>query len=220
MVVQLVAVASCTRAHERGVAQLKIGDIEIDGSVVRIGPASAPGVSTASHVTPGGVPERPLRSRLAFLDRVPLSPRVLVRIGIATAAVGVCVGIAILATHTWGAPLVIGPLLLSLGGGTAVLGLLTARFRDGGPELTGISADPLTERYVDELRAVITTSNVRNTVERLAHTLGWSQRDVVNTLGWLQARGELREELDVESGEFYYVAIRVARDLASRLSST
>jgi hypothetical protein len=117
-------------------------------------------------------------------------------------------------------PGVLGAALLSLGGGTAILGALKIWNRLGFTASGSSLTDPVTEEYVTELKSVIRAVDTRNTIEAIASKLGWPERDVVRTLGWLQARGELREELDGDSGDFYYVSVKMPRDLITRLSST
>lgn len=160
---------------------------------------------------------------MAFLRRVPLSPTVLISTGCALAATGVVVGLLV-NMRGWVhqatlLPLLIGPALLSIRGGTTILGALKTWVGRGSPGMTIGTDDPATIEYVERLRRVLTKADARHTVEWIARNLGWPEQDVVRTLGWLQARGELREDLDITSGEFYYVVIPVPRDLSTRLSS-
>jgi hypothetical protein len=58
----------------------------------------------------------------------------------------------------------------------------------------------------------------RATVESLMRSTGWTEAEVVHTLALLRDGGEASEELDLETGEFYYIAQRPpSRDLSSRL---
>ncbi len=116
-------------------------------------------------------------------------------------------------------PLIAGAALLSFGGGTTTVGVVKALAQRGISGFKVPAGNAETDEYVATLSQAIKESSTANTVEGIAGKLGWSEQDVARALGWLQARGELREELDTTSGEFYYVSVKVPRDLATRLSS-
>jgi hypothetical protein len=206
-----------------------VGDIEIDGHRVRIGATSDARVLT--HSVPGArslsyesqpVGPAPLpQPNYAFLRAIPFSGGFIVLAGCITAAVGI-----LGAVLTWPPDditdyVLHGSFLIPLGLGVALIGWLKAVHRDSLNRIDPGSADETTEEYIAELGALLRHEDPSHTVEWVQRELGWKPVDVVTTLAWLRERGELREEIDIDSGHYYYVATTPpARDLDARLRST
>lgn len=107
-----------------------------------------------------------------------------------------------------------GIVLTPVGIGLAVLGVLKW---SAGRTLQSPSverADIATEDSVRTLIRLLTAHDRTHTVEWIISRLGWHHDDVVRALAWLRDRGELAEELDPDSGHFYYVATTPPKDLA------
>ena len=187
-----------------------MGDIEIDGNNVRIGgaptaavPRSMVGEVGLRHRTappPGGI--------FQVLRKLPISPRTLGAAGLSMAGLGAS---GLLLTVEALAPIAFltrGIVLIPMGVGVAVLGALKR-----GAGRTPLSpsverADIATEDNVRTLTRLLATHDRTHTVEWIISRLGWHHDDVVRALAWLRDRDELAEELDPDSGQFYYVATR------------
>ena len=179
-------------------AELRVDRIHIDGPDVRIGVGS-------SVCTRG--PTAPPRAGLAWLQRVPLRPSAVIGAGAVILAVGV----------GWGSPIS----RRAQFGDVSHAGILSdpagCRASDcgdaeGSCRATCHRARPHPRRPSDrdlyrEARSVVARPGAAHTVESLARILEWSQADVVKSLGWLQARGELAEDIDLSTGQFVYAAI-------------
>jgi hypothetical protein len=76
--------------------------------------------------------------------------------------------------------------------------------------------------HVELVRAALAAQNPEQTVEWLTARLGLPEATVVRVLDRLRRAGEVEEELNVDSGDWYYFARRQlgeGRDLASRMAA-
>jgi hypothetical protein len=194
--------------------RLRIGDIEIDGSDVRIGGRAPAGTKSQG-------PSLPPSERLSIIRRLPLRS---LWLGVA-AGVVLTLGAGAVVLNDAGAGierwLTAGALLLPVGlglAGTALLKLLVER---GVPLVSRFGApDAVTERCIELLTRELTDRSSGDSVPNLARCLGWSEADVVRTLGWLRERALIQEDLDIETGQFRYVFVPPRPiDLDSRLNS-
>jgi hypothetical protein len=191
------------------VARLRVGDVEISGSNIQIGPTGA--APDALH------PATPPAHGLRWLSRIPLSPAALAVTGVATSVIGT---VWALATH---GPLGVdtyltrGFFLIPLGIALCIAGALKRYASETGTVFALQRADALTEASIDRVRALLVQPDATHTIEWIAHTLAWPPDDVVRTLGWLKAREELVEDVDATSGQFFYVAVSQPTDLDARL---
>jgi hypothetical protein len=211
------------------VSRIRVGDIEIDGHRVRIGTTSdAPGhahsVLSAQSVPYGSRPLGPAplpRANYAFLNAIPLSAGFIVLAGCIASAVGILAAVLTWPRDGIADYVLHGTFLIPLGLGVALIGWLKAVHQDSLNKIDADAADETTEEYIAELGALLRHEDRSHTVEWVQRELGWRPADVVTTLAWLRERGELREEIDVDSGHYYYVATTPpARDLDARLRST
>ena len=186
-------------------ARLRIGDIQIDGAevTVRSAPLATPAVA-------GGQP-----AAAQWLAQV--SRRLLAYSGLAAIAVG-----SSLLVLLWPGP---DPLGFALRGGLIVL---------GGLGLVALAAlQPLLRKVVqaeqralyaqarDKIRPLVAKRAAHQTVEWLSAHARLTEPEVVGALLTLRADGELIEELDLETGQFYYAlaptaAIQSSENLDAR----
>lgn len=184
-------------------ARLQVGDIQIDGSDIRIG-GSNPGLPEAprTETDTGTDVARAVR----VLDRIPFSPGTLVAIGLAAAAVGTAINLVL---GAWNDPLGVlmrGGLLAPLGMGIMVLGAAKQYLRRKPETRHRAALGGNADRYLDTLRQLLGQAAPHQTIGWIRQRTGWAEADVVHALALLRTRGELLEEIDLESGEFYYVA--------------
>lgn len=210
------------------VATLKVGDIEIDGGHVRIGPSGAHVTHGSPFLTPSptyyrGQISRPAplpQANYTLLKAIPLAPGFIVIAGCIVSALGI---IGTVVGRPLGNPIDIflhGTFLIPIGVGLALVGILKAIHQDSLGQIDAANADEVTEEWIAELGEVLRDEDRSHTVEWIQNKLGWNQADVVRTLAWLRERGELREEIDVDTEHYYYVASPRPRDLDARLRAT
>lgn len=195
--------------------RLQVGDIRIDGRNVTIG-----GVAPAAASSPLPPPSGPdLNESIRLLDRVPFSPGFLAATGLVCAAFGTAANVLLAA---WDDPLrallgggflaPLGVALLALAGAKA---LLRAR-----PDARHRAALANPAPFLNTLRQLLARDREEQTVDWIRARTGWTDEQVVHALALLRASDELREELDLETGQFYYVAQPIPigpRDLDTRL---
>ena len=226
-------------------ARLRVGDIEIDGTSVTIGgvpqapvdPRGGVSVSiTTTSTTVGGatVDRRAPSTALATqrptaLATQPAAPGPTGIEGLADLPVGdavlfgggtllVAIAVALMAATASGAM----TWAIFPGLGAIVIGVLRRRAlilraarhrRERERELGG---------HADALRALLADSNQDQTIEWIVTRSGLPEPTVVRTLAFMRARQEVSEDLNVDTGEWYYVANRALpalRDLDDRLAA-
>jgi len=211
-------------------ASLKIGDIEIDGSRVSIDGRPM----TGGEPSPGGQLVRrepeplvaaaraPIGDSLAPLGELPFRPRTWITAGVAVAACGVLAlvlhGSLDVVTYVFG-----GGLLVSIGGALAGLGVLKRLAKRRAKERRIREEDAVVAPVVERLRALLREANAEQSVAWIARQTALAEPIVVRALARLRESGELREELNEQTGDWYYVHVPGepppprARDLDSRL---
>jgi hypothetical protein len=205
-------------------ARLRVGDIEIDGSNITIGGVpqipAAPNASTgmAMTTTPKAItlassPRTP--DGLDALANVPFGHRLLVGAGGGLVAVAV----TLLAVTQ----VVAAVPLLFTGIGVVVVGLLKRRaLGRQAAARTRAEAQELGD-HAARLRPLLGEAKPEQTVEWIAERSGLPEEAVVRTLVFMRDRHEAVEELNTETGEWYYglpLALPAAsRDLDERLAA-
>jgi len=113
-----------------------------------------------------------------------------------------------------------GGFLAPVGFGLVVLG--AAKHFAGRPAVrhqAALGVDP--EPYVARLGTLLALPRPQQTIEWISRQTGWTEETVVHALALLRERGQVQEELDLETGEFYYVHTPLPspgpRDLDTRL---
>lgn len=207
-------------------SRLRVGDIVIEGSSVSIGgknafapsPANSPQQPSSSphqatHLSPHREPF------LHGLSRIPFASRLWVAAGSMTALVGVVLSVLL---QAWSNPLgavLNGAFLVPVGVGLIAVGA-TKHFIATRPALLhrAVLGDP--EPYRARLASLLARPRGEQTVEWIGQRTGWGEHEVVHALALLRQRGEIQEELDFDTGEFYYVYVSPSlppRDLDTRL---
>ncbi len=202
-------------------AELKVGDIEIRGTSVRIGGSLTP--PEAGRVRPTGVAAGPpaatsLPPRLALeasLRKIPGSPTLLgVGAGVMAAVGAIGIGTGGLAS-----PVLFvlhGAFLLPAGLALAVVGAGKRWARRTDAFDTAIAGEQAEARF-DVLSRLIARTDPAHTVAGIASRLGWSEAEVVEALAWLRERGVVLEDFDPIRREFFYTASPQPRDLDARI---
>lgn len=206
-------------------SKLKVGDIEIDDHEVRIKRRDANVLDGSTSVTyrsamysrrPAALP----RADYAFLKSVPLRPGFIILLGVAVSFLGL-VGTLVQAPFRSVVDVLLhGTFLIPIGVGIALIGILKAVHQDSSDRRDVARADGVTEEFISELGELLRHEDRSHTVEWVQNRLGWNHDDVVRTLAWLRERGELREEIDMETGHYYYVSTPSFRSLDARLMTT
>lgn len=113
--------------------------------------------------------------------------------GVASAIVGVESLVAAVLTST----------ALTAGAGLFALGLVRGRHRTDGASRSGPSRVVLEER-ARRIRRIMHEGGGAWTFELLQARLGWTERAVVEALIYMRDRGELVEDLDLDTGKWVY----------------
>ncbi len=230
-------------------ARLRVGDVEIDGSNITIGgvpqitttvtrPAGGGGpqvvVTTTTPATAStaivttapavlAVPPRPTppassassTSGLDGLAAIPVSERALVGGG---AALAIGAGVALGLTGAGG----LVPLLFT-GVGAIVLGVMKRWAVNRRTAARARGRDRELSLHADRLRPLLVGASTDQTVEWLVEKSGLPEASVVRTLALMRARHEVSEELNVDTGEWYYSSASalpvLPRDLDDRLAA-
>jgi hypothetical protein len=194
--------------------RLQVGDIQIDGTKVVIGGQPMDGSRPAPAPTP------PPGSPLRWVDRLPISASALVAIGAVLAVAGAAANMLYAA---WADPvgaLVHGGFLAPVGVGAIGAGVVKAWMRRNPAVRYRAELGHGAEQFISTLRPLLSIADPRNTVAHIAARTGWPEQRVVASLALLRERGELREELDLDTGQFFYQTVPnlpAPRNLDSRL---
>lgn len=197
-------------------ARLRVGDIEIDGTRVTIG--------GADPVRPPSAPRGPVQPGnyrlLRLLQRLPVPASALLAVGVVLAAAGTVVNAVVGVTADPFGALVRGGVLAPLGFGVTCVALLKAYLarRPDIPLAAALGGDP--EGYVERLRPLLHGEPLLRTVPALAGRAGWPESTVVRVLALMRERGEVEEDVDLDTGEFCYaIASFPPRNLDARLGT-
>ena len=187
-------------------ARLRVGDIEIDGSNVTIGgvpqipaaPPGKPGVAITKTTTTALARPPAAADGLDGLASFPIGHRLLIGGG---GGLAVAAAAVVAATQAVTA----APLLVS-GVGAIVVGLLKRRaLRRRAATRARAEAEEL-GGYATRLRPLLGQAKHEQTVEWIAERAGLPEATVVRTLVFMRDRDEIVEELNTETGEWYYGA--------------
>lgn len=195
-------------------SRIQVGEITIDGQSVHIGsPADPPRIPGAAAAQPS-----PDAFLLHAVPRIPVPTAALALAGVLLVVAGTAVSLAVgVLANPLGA-LLRGGVLAPVGLG--LLGLALLKRLAAGRSATVLAAslpgDP--ETYVARLRPLLAGDPASTTVAALARRAGWTEPVVVRVLALMRQRGEVAEELDLDTGHFYYTTLTLPpRDLDSRL---
>ena len=198
-------------------ARLRVGDIEIDGSNITIGgvpqipaaPIAGPGVApaatpkagpgTALTVTPktsalASAP--PAAEGLDALAAFPIEHRLLIGGGASLAVAAVLMIAALQA--------MIGAPLIFTGLGAMTIGLLTRRALARRAAARAQAQERELGDHAVRLRPLLGEAKPEQTVEWIVERSGLPEAIVVRTLMYMRDRDEIAEELNTETGDWYY----------------
>jgi hypothetical protein len=183
-------------------AKLQVGNIKIDGRNVTIGPE--PSISAAPRPLP---PSPSAAHALTVFDRLPVSAGALLAVGGVLTVAGTVVNVALAAWNDPLGALVHGGILAPMGVGLVVAGAVKGwvRRRPRIRHAAALGADA--EPYLATLRRLLAGADAGHTLAWITSQTGWADETAVHALALLRDRGELREELDLERGDFYYQAV-------------
>jgi hypothetical protein len=205
-------------------ARLRVGDIEIDGSNITIGgvpqipaaPNAGPGMAmttTPKAIVPSTSP--PVAEGLDAMATIPIGHRLLIGMG---GGLFVAAGTLLAVTQAVAAV----PLLFT-GIGGVVVGLLKRRALGRRAAARRRGHERELGEYADRLRPLLGEAKTEQTVEWIAARSGLPEIAVVRTLAFMRDRHEVEEELNTETGEWYYgVTLSLpaaSRDLDERLAA-
>lgn len=103
--------------------------------------------------------------------------------------------------------LVGGGFLLSSGAGMLVLAGAVVHQRRRATALAREREDNALVQLAERVRAAIVKANPENTLERISEQVGAAPRLTALALARLRKRGQLQEDLNTTSGDWYYVAV-------------
>jgi len=190
-------------------ARLRVGDIEIDGSNITIGgvpqipttPTAGPStaiVVTTKTGTTALTPQSPPRSPegLDALATIPIGHRLLMVGG---------GGLAVAAAVVLAATLAVAAVpLLFTGIGAVIVGLLKWRALGRQAAARTQAQEQELDGYAARLRPLLREANPEQTIEWITQRSGLPEAAVVRTLAFMRDRREIEEELNTETGEWYY----------------
>ena len=194
-------------------SRIQVGDITIDGHNVQIGNRDGlPRVKNAGLFDPSNA------RLLATIARMPVPPALLAAIGAGMIAAGTAVNVIVGVLSDPFTALLRGGVLAPLGVGLLGLALLKGYVGRRGTMVLAASLEGDPEAYFARLRPLLRGSARACTVPALAGITGWSEPTVVRVLALMRERGEAAEELDFDTGQFFYTTHTLPpRDLDSRL---
>lgn len=194
-------------------SRIQVGDITIDGQNVRIG--NRDGLPRAKST---GLSQTSNARLLATVARIPFPPALLAAVGVGMIAAGTAVNIVVGVLADPFTALLRGGVLAPLGVGLFGLAMLKGYVGRRRTVVLAAALEGDPEAYVARLRPLLQGGARTCTVPALARTTGWSEQTVVRALALMRERGEAAEELDFDTGQFYYTTPTLPpRDLDSRL---
>lgn len=141
----------------------------------------------------------------ALADRSPMPWRVMVSSGLAMVALGV-VAAALTSTGFFGT--VILSSLMTMGAGLAFLGLTKrrtlARVTPSTPRALSASEHAVLKERSRRIQAIFRQRGRPMTFEALVQATQWTRDAVLSTLVFMKERGEVLEDLDLDTGEWVY----------------
>lgn len=209
-------------------ARIRLGDIEIDDNVVRIGgvpqvpvphaPPHALIVQTSSLDTSAPPPDVP---SLPSLKGLPVSGRFLLRAG-AVVLLGTLAVLAVFPPASF-LSLLLHVLPLPFGAGLLALGALKRAEERRELRAARLRDEAELAPHLDRVRGALSEPKPEQTIEWLAARLRLPEATVVRVLDRLRKQGEIEEELNTDSGEWYYFTRRALgaghSDLDARMAA-
>jgi DNA-binding MarR family transcriptional regulator len=200
--------------------RVRIGDIEIDGPVVRIGGQPTPQVYVPQELVLQAPPPAPARPD-PFMA-LPVRGRVLIQLG----AVLLLAGIVLFAVAPPASILafLLHVLPLTVGGGSLGLGVIKQLEEGRQRQAARLLGEAEIAPHVERIRAALSEPRPEQTVEWIATSLQLPEATVVRALDRLRKQGDIEEELNIDNGEWYYFARprdtdSVRRDLEARMAA-
>jgi hypothetical protein len=141
---------------------------------------------------------------LAVLSALPVRGRSIVTAGAGIAVLGAVAPLVLGATSTVLSWLAHGGFLLPAGASTAMVGLLKAYLDGRAAAMKRAAVDNAAFEDGRSIQALLRPDGTHQTVEWIAAQTRLPEARVVAALLQLRDLGELEEELDVESGEWFY----------------
>lgn len=220
-------------------ARLRVGDIEIDGSEVKIdgkvvaggsrAPAPGTAVVVSGHASAGSTPSNAVallssqqlvvrspgaiiapqtnglgpRGGNDLLRKLPPTGKMVVMGGVLAGLGALLVGLNLGALDPVSF-LSGGGVLLPLGVGVITLGLMKRGVLKRQAAEEGARLDAELAECMSRLRGLLADSRPTQTVEWIVHNLGLPEATVLRALERLRARGELVEELNEDTDDWYY----------------
>lgn len=182
-------------------SRLRVGNVTIDGRNVTI---DDPSPVHAAGSQASGLRQSGNAAAFRLLHRVPVPPSVLVGAGGVLTAAGTIANILLRAMDDPFGALVQGGFLAPVGAGLLAAGIAKA-YLARRPDLRhAASLGPDSARYVDELSALLRRPDVGQTVPWIVQRSGWPEDRVLRTLALMRSRGLVVEDLDTDTGEFFY----------------
>jgi len=198
--------------------KLRVGDILIEDDRIQIRGQEV--TQTPAIPTNNCAPVTPSVAFLLWLRAAPIPARVLGWLGTALVVAGLVVA---LATAAWQDPvsaILRGGFLIPIGAGLLAAAFLKQKMRVGTFDVNLLALGSTGEQTVERVRSVLKLDGKHQTVEWIEQQTGLDETKVIRALAILRDRQELLEELDPDSGDFYYhLARRDPEDLNSRLAS-
>jgi hypothetical protein len=199
-------------------SQLRIGDIEIDGSRVTIGsPAPTRSDGTAA---PLALPKPPAAQHptdaLKGLDELPIPPRWAVAAGLVSMLIGLAGLVWWRPATTW-AFLLEGGSFITFGLGLVTFGGLRAwrinRLRDEGAREFEIALTPT----IDRLRVLLAQPDPSHGFEWIRDQTQLPHETLLRAMGSLRASGDLVEEFNEITNDWHYFCAPSGLTLDARL---
>jgi hypothetical protein len=180
-------------------SQLKVGDIQIDGTRVTIGASAA-----ATRDSPPAASGAPLGTLARWTLTVPGSAGLYFAAGLALAVAGTMINVLL---HAWTDPvgaLAHGGALAPAGVGLLALGAAKRALRMHPRLLHRSALGSEAGAYLSTIRELLRKEDPNHTVGWIVSTTGWTEARVVHALALLRGQEQVEEKLDLISGQFYY----------------
>lgn len=197
-------------------SKLRVGDILIEDDGIRIAGQAYTRVPTTTprQGSKGGASV----GALAALRHFPVPAHILGWLGAGVSIIGFTLAVWGTAWEHPISALLRGGFLVPVGAGLIAAAVLKRLLEKNAISINRLALDEQGEPVADRVRKLLTRPDQNQTVEWLQERTGWPESTLVRVLAVLRERGELAEELNEDSGDFYYYTVRrVSRDLDSRL---
>lgn len=195
-------------------AKLKVGDIVIeDGNISFGGQSSTPAPPSQPARAPAPVPPRKSQL-LENIAQMPFKVRPFVTTGSITFLLGLALLLAVSWSNLNAGPsgglslyfLLVALPLVSIGGALFGFGMVKHLLSRPQAQAAAMTVDEqLFQARMAKLRPHLADASETNTVENLVKRSGMTERALVETLFLMKERKIVEEELNFDSGDWYYV---------------